>query len=494
MCASALLDQPFQCECGKGFTYGKALRTHQAANCEHKGDHAVPDAPKPGRRGKARRLSHTFAFKLRALMMLVLATSIDATRTDVGATMGINASLFPKWEQQSDDIAIMVAIGQGNRKRLNYTPARFPDEEERLYVMFFNRRFYQGYRVDNHWLRWNMRALLRESKPPGWSAAKLSNGWLQGFCKRYSISDQAKTNTKSSNVHDRIPYMQKFHQFLLYDLQWSAPQRCPKYGRFPGHLMFHCDQIPIPFSNGRGRSLNMQGFPCRLKGPYSGAEKRMATLHLTIRAEGEQIVTPILIFRGTGKRISALERSQYPTNIRIFWQPKAWVDESVMEDITTAFELETAELRDRYGEVLLGMDNHGPHRTRHMLDRYWRSHIVPLFTPYGCTDCVSPCDKNVGQHIKESMGVLYEDCLERYHDHWEEGVSAPARRILIAQWLSAVWKQIQAESADTLIRSAFVKSGFLLAKDGSENHLISIHKNVHDYTVPYPDMSSSDSE
>jgi hypothetical protein len=59
--------------------------------------------------------------------------------------------------------------------------------------------------------------------------------------------------------------------------------------------------------------------------------------------------------------------------------------------------------------------------------------------------------------------------------------------------LSVVWKQIKAESGDTLIPSAFVKSGFLVAKDGSENHLINIHKNVHDY-VPYPEVSSTDSE
>jgi hypothetical protein len=35
---------------------------------------------------------------------------------------------------------------------------------------------------------------------------------------------------------------------------------------------------------------------------------------------------------------------------------------------------------------------------------------------------------------------------------------------------------------------------FLVAKDGSENHLINIHKNVNDYTVPYPEVSSTDSE
>jgi hypothetical protein len=358
-----------------------------------------------------------------------------------------------------------------------------------LYLMFYNRRFYQGYRVGNRWLRKVMKALLFDAGID-WVTAKLGNGWVTGFCKRYGITDQAKTNSKSTNAHERIPYIQRFHQFLLYQLQWSAPQRCPKYGRFPGHLMFHCDQIPLPFANGRGRSLNMKGFPCRLKSPNSGAEKQMATLHLTIRAEGEQIVRPILIFRGPGVRISAQERAQYPDDVRIFWQPKAWVDETVMESIVEAFECDTAELREEEGEVMLGMDNHGPHRTPTMLDRYWRNQIVPVFTPYGCTDYVSPCDKNVGAHIKQQMGLLYEQCLEDLEEEWSDGVSAPTRRIYIAQWLSAVWKQVCAESHDSLIRPAFVQSGFYVAKDGSENGKINLHKSIKDYTVPFPDNSS----
>jgi hypothetical protein len=140
--------------------------------------------------------------------------------------------------------------------------------------------------------------------------------------------------------------------------------------------------------------------------------------------------------------------------------------------------------------VMLGMDNHGPHRTPTMLDRYWRNQIVPVFTPYGCTDYVSPCDKNVGAHIKQQMGLLYEQCLEDLEEEWSEGVSAPTRRIYIAQWLSAVWKQVCAESHDSLIRPAFVQSGFYVAKDGSENGKINLHKSIKDYTVPFPDNSS----
>jgi hypothetical protein len=33
-------------------------------------------------------------------------------------------------------------------------------------------------------------------------------------------------------------------------------------------------------------------------------------------------------------------------------------------------------------------------------------------------------------------------------------------------------------------------SGFYVSKDGSENGKINLHKNIQDYTVPFPDNSS----
>ena len=48
-----------------------------------------------------------------------------------------------------------------------------------------------------------------------------------------------------------------------------------------------------------------------------------------------------------------------------------------------------------------------------------------------------------------------------------------ARRILMAQWLSAAWADLEANHKH-LIDSAFLQTGFLLAKDGSEDGLVSL--------------------
>ena len=152
-----------------------------------------------------------------------------------------------------------------------------------------------------------------------------------------------------TSIEQRLPRIKEFHSWLIYTLYPSGEQRDPKYGRFtPGH-MFHCDQVPLPFVNGGGRSLNMKGKACRIAKPGSGLDKRQVTLHLTIRAEGDQLVRPVVVFRNQqGLQVSPAERALYPDNVDICYQPKAWVDTYTMHPILGSFHDQTAHL----GEVL----------------------------------------------------------------------------------------------------------------------------------------------
>ena len=51
--------------------------------------------------------------------------------------------------------------------------------------------------------------------------------------------------------------------------------------------------------------------------------------------------------------------------------------------------------------------------------------------------------------------------------------SAMHRRMLMAQWLSKAWEEL-ITNHQGLIEESFVHTGFLLAKDGSEDKLMSI--------------------
>jgi hypothetical protein len=57
---------------------------------------------------------------------------------------------------------------------------------------------------------------------------------------------------------------------------------------------------------------------------------------------------------------------------------------------------------------------------------------------------------------------------------WDEiGISKAQKRMLIATWTSVAWAEL-CDPKSPLIRAAFVDTGFLLAKDGSENKLVKL--------------------
>ena len=80
--------------------------------------------------------------------------------------------------------------------------------------------------------------------------------------------------------------------------------------------------------------------------------------------------------------------------------------------------------------------------------------------------------------IALKIAALYEADYARDKDRWElpkkeGGLADTVKRMLVAKWASEAWRDI-CENHHKLIRSAFVKTGFLIAKDGSENHKIEL--------------------
>ena len=408
------------------------------------------------------------------------------TQKAVADFLEVSPSLISKWNKPSNVFITheMIARKKKRRKRMGPgRPAQFPACEDMLYMAFFNRRVYKGLRVTHRWLRLRFRIILHSEQPKGWESCTVSSGWSSRFCKRYEITDQAKTNKKLLPLAARIPRIQKFHTFLIYGLQASGVQRDPKYGRFPARFMFYCDQVPLPMVYGKSRSLNPSATDCWLAQPGDGLDKRQATLHLTIRAEGPQICMPAVVFRGQGLRLTEWEKARYPPGVRVYFQPKAWVDTAVMLDIVDDF---LEDIADVDGEVLYGMDNLGAHHNSAIKAKLYANDVWPVFTPSQCTDVVAPVDHHIGAWMKQCMSYLYESELEANLDEWEDGgLSAAERRVFIVNWVASAWSGLQTKAA--FIRKSFVSTGWLLAKDGSENHLVDLTKWNRPYNFPRPE-------
>ena len=120
--------------------------------------------------------------------------------------------------------------------------------------------------------------------------------------------------------------------------------------------------------------------------------------------------------------------------------------------------------------------------------------MVPVFTAANCTDCISPVDHHIGYFIQSHMGRSYRASVEAEQDIWIAGSgsdeiedptcgAAMERRMLMAKWLSDAWADLCTYHSN-MIETAFVKTGFKLAKDGSEDDKIELQgwAGTHTYT------------
>ena len=147
------------------------------------------------------------------------------------------------------------------------------------------------------------------------------------------------------------------------------------------------------------------------------------------------------------------------------------------------------------GEIMIGMDNHSAQRTEKMEQHYRELGFIPIYTAANCTDCISPVDHHIGRHIQAHMGRAYQRAVEANPEIWyassadveiehAECRSAMARLMLMAQWLADAWDDLCINHPHMVV-SAFVRTGFLVAKDGSEDGEIRIQGWAPPPAAPY---------
>jgi len=146
-------------------------------------------------------------------------------------------------------------------------PPDWFDEEGELYLRLLHRRTVRGFPCNHFWLISEFQRILDETQPDRPKKKKYTTGWAVGFCKRHRISTQARNNTKEVDQAGRVDAIKTFHRYVHLDLQPSAPQTDPVYGRFAPLRMLHADQVPLAFASPHTRTLNPIGAKsCRIAG------------------------------------------------------------------------------------------------------------------------------------------------------------------------------------------------------------------------------------
>lgn len=250
--------------------------------------------------------------------------------------------------------------------------------------------------------------------------------------------------------------------------------------------MFAADQTPMEFAMPGKFSLNIRGTSTWMWVPKSGSDKRFVSIMVCIRAQGEQIIKPIIIFRGEGLDISLLEQQllSHVSNVRFYFQKNAWADgdfceyflKSMIEDIQNS-NIDTSK------EIILGLDGleaqHNQRFLQIMQDLYIATGIKlrPVYTPPNCTDCIAPCDHHVLLRLKNTVKDFYRAMSQAKRAEWalcdqNRSLEASSMRVTIARWIGDAWATLSAGSdSESFFKSAFTSTGFLMEVNDPSKHI-----------------------
>ena len=149
---------------------------------------------------------------------------------------------------------------------------------------------------------------------------RFSPGWFDRFKARNDLSYRRATNVVQQKPSDHEIKIRSFHQEIRR-VAASEAAETRQLGKFSLATIANVDQTPLPFTFNKGQGYDQKGAKTVWRcGAQPGLDKRQFTVQLTIFADGEPRIKPLLIFRGKGLRISQAERKEHDRRVVVKFQ------------------------------------------------------------------------------------------------------------------------------------------------------------------------------
>ena len=215
----------------------------------------------------------------------------------------------------------------------------------------------------------------------------------------------------------------------------AEPDYETKWGRYLPLLRFNVDQSPLPYARdvtttyeeikkGSSENRNKKVWTSQ---PNTGDSKRFCTLNVCFRPFGQQPRIAI-IFRGKGKRLSAVEKASWDKDVDVYFQRNAWAD----TDFCLQWSKKTLvpAVKDT-GRFLIFLDNLEAHLKESFRNSIQDLGGIPWFGVPGATDIWQPVDGGYAATLKRLINQEFFDWLDD-DENIEKWYGADM--ILITQW------------------------------------------------------------
>lgn len=445
------------------------------------------------------RKKRTYKFKANVLRELYMArlsttsTAEDKLEKTIAIKNGITKGMLSRYKKEANLYSVVECDPNCRKQRalsrMVSKKGKFDYCNEILFFKFCYYRKVLGYPIDNFWFRHQITKMVKEAQRDGLVTAddaakfKASNGWLQKFLQKYGISCQMGTEKKPLHVTARLPLIQSFHQTIM-SIQKSKGKLQPPhplYGRFAPESIWNSDQIPLNFENESSKSYNQKGSSCWIRKYKTGKSKRFCSLQLTLRASGEQIVPPLVLFQGQGPRRNKdgtlrkgadIEQAELDAVKGVMWyfNPKAWANGMSARYHLRQFKAFVKAQAPEIPEHMMIFDSLNAQKTDDCIEFASELDIESIFLPGGCTDLLQPIDKHIGAWFKQQLKKLWTKFFKKkFEEDPNFEVPDHHKRVLILQWVSEIWQKLKQPQYEEFIRTTFEQPGILIQLDGKNN-------------------------
>jgi hypothetical protein len=437
--------------------------------------------------------------------------SAEKLAPNVGSGSGVNPNNLRNWLNQEDKLRARCAInpdhlnaegkhkgGRGNKKpgwQKSFSTGSapwFPELEEKLDdLMTHTRR--KRIRVSANDVRTWMVALVAEAVREDESLGrdpderklnwKGGSGWLRNFLKRKGWTRRRATNKRSHSPEDLIGPVLGWVRFLAKIRHEHPSEDDPIWGVFGPRTSFNVDGVPIVFCSANRQTLERKGSErVSIIVPGNGLDKRQATLHLLIRALGEQPWPTIILagaYTADGKpdrKKRAEEMKKYEQyHVHVLWQSKAWLDTKTANDwAKTCLKPDLDRLGLKDSETLLISDNLDAQRSESLRKELDNMHCFPVYGPKNGTDVWQPVDHGIGREYQKRLELSYyewtrtSECAQIFRN--KKAPTAARRRELMVKWVHDAYEYFECERAKkeannehSMFYSAFLRTGALVS-------------------------------
>ena len=421
--------------------------------------------------------SYTREFKLKALEWYETnGRNISATARQ----FKVAPKRIREWESLKEHIQNQAG---GCRSKGRGRSSFFPLMEKQLHKEFRQQRL-EGKRVKWWWFTARAKVLMKELYPDV-SNFKFSEHWFRRFRVRFNLSFRKKTHVAQKAPHALVQAITNFHQ-KIHAVRES--------GVFSAADLANMDQTPLPFVLDDGKTYNETGAKeVWCASAASGLEKRQCTVQLTVFADGISRVSPLIVFRGQGKRLAKKEKDGWDPRVRVMFQVNAWSDGAVRKEwIESEWgNVFTNSPSSSTGKILVA-DMHRAQQTDEVIELLRQHKTIMVSIPAGCTSHIQPLGVCINKPFKDTVRAEHErHQQENLNLYTENKMSTSERHILITKWVVNAWQKV-CSNKDMVIRP-FKNCGISVNLDGSEDKNVNI-EGLPDYKYQMMVDESDDNE